>query len=447
MIIVMIERVLDRRYQIIEALGKGGFGHTFLAKDTKRPGYPICVVKQFKPSFSDPELLNKARELFNREAETLQNLGEHSQIPRLLAYFEENEEFYLVQEYIAGKTLDRELIPGQSLTESQVISLIKELLKIIAFVHSHKVIHRDIKPSNIIRKEQDNKLVLIDFGAVKQITTEGQQKTIVIGTPGYMPPEQSMGNPNFCSDIYAVGMIGIQALTGIKPQPYMGGGFPTDSQENVLGLQFAQVSDRAEHRQHTNCLAQILIKMVRCDYRERYQSATEALQAIQNLENSNKTTKLITKKQPKKLPELVTKIITYSASFAVTLAAVFITIKLWSGSSSPVKLTLNGKLVKSVLDRQDTCDILLENIYCEQYVFQGKSGQQVTIEMNSDSFDPYLVLRAPDGNKLAVNDDISPQNWNAKIAIDLPSNENYLVIARTSSAGESGSYTIKAEIK
>ena len=164
----MIGLVLDRRYQIIEVLAQGGFGQTFLAKDIKRPGSPICVVKQLKPSFSDPGLLNKARELFNREAETLQILGENPQIPRLLAYFEENQEFYLIQEYITGKTLDQELIPGQSVTEIQGVEIVKQLLEILAFVHSHKVIHRDIKPSNIIRREADRKLVLIDFGAVKK---------------------------------------------------------------------------------------------------------------------------------------------------------------------------------------------------------------------------------------------------------------------------------------
>ena len=104
-----------------------------------------------------------------------------------------------------------------------------QIIQILDFVHTNKVIHRDIKPSNIIRREADNKLVLIYFGAVKRITTEGQQRTIVIGTPAYIPIEQFNGKPNFCSDIYAVGMIGIQALTGIKPQPYVEGGFPHDS--------------------------------------------------------------------------------------------------------------------------------------------------------------------------------------------------------------------------
>ena len=438
----MIGLVLDRRYQIIEVLGQGGFGYTFIAKDTKRPGHPICVVKQLKPSFSEPGLLYKARDLFNREAETLQNLGENPQIPRLLAYFEDSEEFYLVQEYIAGETLSQELISGQSLTEAQVIIIIKELLQILEFVHSHQVIHRDIKPSNIIRRKVDDKLVLIDFGAVKTITTEGKQRTIVIGTPGYISIEQFNGQPNFCSDIYAVGMIGIQALTGNKPQPYVGGGFATDTQENILWQQSAQVSDR---------LATILTKMVRNNYRERYQSATEALQAIYNLENIINATTLITKKTPTKLPKSIKKMLGYSAFVIATLFAIVTTLKLWQGNSSSAKLPLNGKLAQGVLDSQDICEVLLEvlleNIYCNQYNFQGKKGQQVTIEMSSNDFDPYLVLRAPDGNKLAVNGDISPQDWNARIAIALPTNGTYLLMARTSTAGESGSYSIQIKVK
>ena len=427
----MIGLVLDRRYQIIEVLAKGGFGQTFLAKDIKRPGSPICVVKQLKPSFSNPELLNKARELFNREAETLQILGENSQIPRLLAYFEENQEFYLIQEYITGKTLDQELIPGQSVTEIQGVEIVKQLLEILAFVHSHKVIHRDIKPSNIIRREADHKLVLIDFGAVKKITTEVGQKTIIIGTPGYMPIEQLNGNPNFTSDIYAVGMIGIQALTGANPQP-------NNSSKISMLLQSAKVS---------NSVAKVLTKMVSANYQERYQSAIEALQTIQNFETTINPITLIAPGSFPKTSKLSTKILGYSAFIIVILVTAFLSVKVWQNRTSSVELPLNGKWVKTYLDSKDVCEILLEDIYCHKYIFPGTAGQKLTIEMKSNDFDPYLVLRTPDGNKLAVNSDISPGNWNAKIVVNLPANGNYLVMARTSSAGESGSYSIRAKIE
>lgn len=165
----MIGNLLDQRYQVVEVLGQGGFGHTYTAKDTRRPGNPTCVVKLLKPAISDPDFLQTARRLFNSEAETLEKLGNHDQIPRLLAYFEENEEFYLVQEFIDGHPLSAELAPGQRWDESQVIQLLQEVLSILEFVHSNGVIHRDLKPDNLIRRTSDSKLVLVDFGAVKQV--------------------------------------------------------------------------------------------------------------------------------------------------------------------------------------------------------------------------------------------------------------------------------------
>ncbi|WP_347566282.1 protein kinase [Scytonema sp. UIC 10036] len=165
----MIGRLLDQRYLVVELLGMGGFGHTYIAQDTRRPGNPVCVVKHLKPATDDLEFLQVARRLFRREAETLEKLGNHDQIPRLLAYFEEQQEFFLVQEYIEGHQLATELPLGQRWDESQTIHLLQEVLPILEFLHDNEVIHRDIKPQNIIRRHSDNRLVLVDFGAVKQI--------------------------------------------------------------------------------------------------------------------------------------------------------------------------------------------------------------------------------------------------------------------------------------
>lgn len=162
----MIGALLDQRYQVFQVLGQGGFGHTYLAQDTHRPGNPTCVVKHLKPATSEPDFLQTARRLFNGEAETLEKLGTHDQIPRLLAYFEDNQEFYLVQDFIEGHPLSVELQPGQRWQEDQVIQLLHEVLSILEFVHSNHVIHRDIKPDNLIRRAIDNKLVLVDFGAL-----------------------------------------------------------------------------------------------------------------------------------------------------------------------------------------------------------------------------------------------------------------------------------------
>ncbi|MFN7656654.1 MAG: protein kinase domain-containing protein, partial [Dolichospermum sp.] len=162
----MLGNTLVGRYQITNYLEGGGFGETYVANDTHLPGLPQCVVKKLKPQSSDIATLEIARRLFDTEAQVLYKLGTHDRIPQLLAYFEENAEFYLVQELIVGNNLSQELSSGKIFTENQVISLVQEILEILDFVHQQKVIHRDVNPRNILRRQQDGKLILIDFGAV-----------------------------------------------------------------------------------------------------------------------------------------------------------------------------------------------------------------------------------------------------------------------------------------
>ncbi|MGC1392634.1 MAG: serine/threonine-protein kinase, partial [Coleofasciculaceae cyanobacterium] len=260
---LMLGKLLDRRYQVTQVLGAGGFGKTYLAQDTRRPGNPICVVKQLKPISNETGFLETARRLFTSEGETLEQLGSHEQIPRLLAYFEEDNEFFLVQELIEGHTLTEELLPGQRWEESRVIELLIEVLNILEFVHSRGVIHRDIKPDNLIRRNSDRKLVLVDFGAVKQMhtqlaTTYAHSNTIAVGTPGYMSSEQARGQPRPNSDIYALGVIAIQALTGLAPMQMQ------DDQNTgeILWEHLVYVSKG---------LAAIVTKMVRYHFKDRYQ--------------------------------------------------------------------------------------------------------------------------------------------------------------------------------
>ena len=270
----MLGKLLGARYQIIEVLGAGGFGETYIAEDQQRPGHPRCVVKRFRPTNQNTSFLTVARRLFYTEAATLEKLGRHDQIPRLLAYFEEEKEFYLVQEFIEGRSLSDELGRGQKQSEAYVFSLFEDVLGILNYVHTQGVIHRDIKPSNLIRRNSDGKLVLIDFGAVKSIETQmaGEPKdqmelTVGIGTQGYMPCEQLAGKPRFNSDIYALGMIGIKALTGLQPLQ-----LPNSPQTNeIIWQHHAQVSPK---------LAGILDKMVRYHSSDRYQSVSQVLEAL-----------------------------------------------------------------------------------------------------------------------------------------------------------------------
>lgn len=266
-------KILGSRYKIIEYLSEGGFGRTYLAEDTQLPGRDTCLVKQLYPSRSDPNFLAIARRLFKTEAATLHSLGHHQQIPELLAYFEEEKTFYLVQQYIQGTTLTKELDQGEIWSESQVIAFLQDGLHILRFIHEQQVIHRDIKPDNFIRRESDNKLVLVDFGSVKQVLQKSQtnmgQLTVAVGTQGYMSTEQARGKPCPSSDIYAMGMIAIQALTGIVPLE-----LPDDENEEIIWESSANVS---------HSLSAILTRMTRQYVSDRYQSAQDVLSSLDEL--------------------------------------------------------------------------------------------------------------------------------------------------------------------
>lgn len=218
--------LLRNRYHLVKGLGKGGFGATFLAADLSLPGKPLCVIKQLRPNTDNPNFLSMARELFEREAKTLGRVGNHPQIPRLLDYFEDREQFYLVQEFVKGNNLQQEIKKQGVLDETQARQVLKEVLIILKDIHAQKVIHRDIKPANIIRREIDNKLVLIDFGVVKNqvntIAAGNSNQTaftaFAVGTPGFAPPEQLAMRPVYASDIYALGVTCMYLMTGKAPK-------------------------------------------------------------------------------------------------------------------------------------------------------------------------------------------------------------------------------------
>jgi len=270
--------LLDRRYKIIQVLGAGGFGLTYLAHDIHRPGHPSCVVKHLKPARRDEKFLQVARRLFDTEAEILEKLGNHPQIPQLLAHFEENRQFYLVQEFVDGHAITEELPIDKRLPQPQVVDLLKSVLEILIFIHQHSVIHRDIKPSNIMRRHADNKIVLIDFGAVKQIQPQEQSDrecfTVAVGTRGYAPPEQYAGHPMFSSDIYALGMIGIQAITGIPTHQ-----LPISETGDISWRHLANVG-----KDISGEFADILDRMVRYHFAARYQSAVEVMGTLEKVE-------------------------------------------------------------------------------------------------------------------------------------------------------------------
>lgn len=283
---LLIGEKLRDRYKISSYLGGGGFADTYLANDLDLPGQPPCVVKHLKLKYPNPDRTIIAQRLFNREAEYLYQLGnEHRQIPRLFAHFCEKGEFYLVQEYIDGYDLTKEIIQGLAKSQSEVAKLVREILEVLAFVHQQGIIHRDIKPQNLMR-HKDGKIILIDFGAVKEIgvlkvNAQGNSSlTVAIGTPGYMPSEQAALHPQLSSDIYAVGIIAFQALTGLHPLK-----FPRDADTGELhcGLFSQGVNINPG-------FANILDTMVRYHHNQRYKDANSALIALQHLDISRTST-------------------------------------------------------------------------------------------------------------------------------------------------------------
>ncbi len=270
------------RFQIIKPLGGGSFGQTYLAEDLQYFGRR-CVVKHLRPVVGSPESFGIIKGLFEREARSLDELGHnHPQIPSLIAYFEEDRQLYLVQEFIEGQDLSKELIRGKKLSELEAIALLEDILKPLAFLHENNYIHRDIKPSNLMRRQKDAQIVLIDFGAIKEvaqtevINSTGETRVgTIIGTPGYMPSEQALGNPKFASDIYAVGIVTIQALTGLPPSE-----LKDPETEELVWSNLVRVTPQ---------LKLILETMVAYHVKQRYRKASDVLEAVFELKESSPT--------------------------------------------------------------------------------------------------------------------------------------------------------------
>jgi serine/threonine-protein kinase len=287
----IIGTVLRERYHIVQELSRGGFTITYLAEDRHLPSRPRCIVKRLQPQISSQLLQDHspawqdAQKRFVAEAITLHRLGKHAQIPQLLAYFVENQDFYLVEEHIEGKTL-AEIVKEGSLAEDEAIALLEDVLKILDFTQQEGVIHRDIRPNNLIRREKDGKIFLVNFGDFKKITlpievAQSEPATRIISHQGFIPPEQQEGNCYATSDLYALGKTIIYALTGQLSNRTNLQTLDLNNSSSVLpeteiASKLTQISPR---------LSSILNKMVRYDYRERYQSAAEVLTELERGEN------------------------------------------------------------------------------------------------------------------------------------------------------------------
>jgi serine/threonine protein kinase len=263
--------ILRNRYQPIQSLGGGGFGKTYIAEDTDKLN-EYCVIKQFAPQVQGTAGFEGAKKLFELEARQLQQLGENPQIPSLLAYFEENNRLYLLQQFIDGQNLLQELEQQGIFSEQKIIQLLFDVLSILQVVHQQKVIHRDIKPENIIRRSIDGKLVLIDFGASKEWSeTIMSAQGTMIGSFGYVPIEQIQDGKAYpSSDLYSLGATCFHLLSGIRPW------------ELWYRQGYSWVNNWRSHlvQPISQELAEILDRLLQEDYPKRYQLVEEVLEDL-----------------------------------------------------------------------------------------------------------------------------------------------------------------------
>ena len=255
--------LLSERYRALKIIGQGGFGKTYLAQGAVNNS--LCVIKQF----SLPSSSSTALRLFSDEAGQLKSLGIHEQIPTFIDYVEQQDECFIVQEFINGSNLEEELAANGAFSEAQVEELLLDILPVIDFIHDRSVIHRDIKPENIICRKSDSRFVLVDFGAAKQATTIALAKTgTTIGSAGYTAPEQVFGKAVKQSDLYSLGVTCVHLLTNMHPFDLV------DSADgNWVWRDYLKqpVSTR---------LGQVIDKLLERGTRQRYQSAAEVWQDL-----------------------------------------------------------------------------------------------------------------------------------------------------------------------
>ncbi len=277
--------MLNNRYEILEQLGRGGFGETFLAIDTRMPSRRKCVIKQLKPD----DTTNTAptpgwfEKRFQREAAILEELGRNNrQIPQLYEYFSEGENFFFVQEWIEGITLSQKHQREGNLSEAEVEKILRELLPVLDYIHGRGIIHRDIKPDNIILRASDGKPVLIDFGIFKEVNNINVgSRTVPLGTPGYMASEQAAGHPVRSSDLYSLGLTAIFLLTGKTPQALT-------SDPNTGEILWRKDAPGL----HSN-LAAVIDRAVRFHPRDRFTSAQEMLTDLPGSAGREKTSVVV----------------------------------------------------------------------------------------------------------------------------------------------------------
>lgn len=280
-----MSQLLNGRYQLIKVLGSNSLGQTYLVSDMQEPDQPERVIRHLQLPNQTPRTLKFVMALLRKKAESLTKLSHYNQTPEILDCFDNENSFYLVEEFISGRSLEEELSPGNPLSEQRVIQLLQEILDILVLVHGWGLVHRSIKPSSLIRRQSDDKLVLTGFGIFREISAQvlhpsrEQSPYQANGASVYLSPEQPQQRQvQFNTDLYAVGMIGIQALTGLSTAELVD--LPNG------GYRYTEPFSWNEQAKVSPNLAKILNKMIHPDSKQRYQLATEVLDDLRKLKVS-----------------------------------------------------------------------------------------------------------------------------------------------------------------
>lgn len=214
---MQVERQI-REYQILKTLGQGGMGTTYLAfvpPEESNPRPKMLVLKEMN---ADMTRIPKARELFEREARILKGLN-HPGVPQFYDFFVDEGKKYLAMAMIHGQDLEQRVYQRGPIVLSQAIDWMIQTCEVLEYIHAQSppIVHRDIKPANLMVRTVDNRIIVLDFGAVKEI---GTPLGTCIGAPDYTAPEQNRGEPLTQSDLYAIGATLIFLLTGESPQKF-----------------------------------------------------------------------------------------------------------------------------------------------------------------------------------------------------------------------------------
>ncbi|WP_181243716.1 protein kinase domain-containing protein [Chamaesiphon polymorphus] len=391
----MLGTILRSHYKIVKVLGIGKSGTTYLATDIDLVESPLYVVKKIEFIDNGGMLPSIAEQLFEMQGSIAHNIGQHPQVPSLVARFEENGNRYLIREYIEGELLDRELTPGSIWSQTQVFDFLMDLVEILCLLHSFKYIHRDINPQNIIRRQDDGRFSLIGFSSVKDLGNVWpnlpDEDTRYLNDPSYVSYEQEQNMPQLNSDLYAVGAIAIQALTGK---------FPLEKDGYTYELKW---------RDEVNIdrrLVEIINRMVRPDYRNRYSSPLEALEALKAF--------ALSQIPPSRSPQLKTPVILGTAACAllVGLGAAkllstatdktpLLTSQASVTNTSPVAMNLNSIAWKSYVDKAANIQIKYPANWQQEDIKNIVTGENVMFVSPQDK---------NSGNKFRENISIRVEN-------------------------------------